>query len=688
MFYNFSMKNKRLLFSTISIVSLAPIVVIACSNNQNNDSSSVNETIVNQEIKRIEQLKNQLSLKIKNPTEADIKTLSPDNILSNLDNWTEGIIPDQPDAKFTYKVKEFTNGLTNKDLSKKTLSFKIAVKYQDVQKETSLIEIKYQIQSNPTKPPAPEIPGDQLLNPAGGTISNTNLKTSSYNNLITALNLLSDTTYLPELNDQKLTQTIKDRPELKDVSLTISEGSNTLNGILKLKLVIPTIKETIIEISGFKIYSATNNDLLQYHNFELDQKSWFDLKLPIENSTDVENKINAMNNEIWNKVLKDFQVASTVAENQIFAKASELKQRGFNFKITKSTYNSKLKQIKLIVETIFTNKKYQNNQWVNDKEIIWNQASNKDSIVKIFNQNQLQQFIVDQTQLDETELASYVPSYYLGKSYYYQSIGNGFSGDTSLFENSYLNDSEFTKYYFGQNANLAISFDPTSVSANDWANTLSFTIGLFLDGQTVNGSKRIEISDKNKSIETILEKQLDKNNVQILTSSSLKTQIIKHFKQHHKNEINQMFASPNTTQQFKDFNRNLSQTITQPMLNYENEQKTNQVWESTQKQIEVALFDQPGTQLVNDGLENNQTNSLNFTSHLFKLVTGNEFVIEQFQYQFPEENITINLSRADQDFITVNLVGQTIIEFAGGTDKIIPTNFFFQLLASEWNSGN
>ena len=80
------MKNKRLLFSTISIVSLAPIVVIACSNNQNNDSSSINETIVNQEIKRIEQLKNQLNLKIKNPTEADIKTLKPDNILSNLNN--------------------------------------------------------------------------------------------------------------------------------------------------------------------------------------------------------------------------------------------------------------------------------------------------------------------------------------------------------------------------------------------------------------------------------------------------------------------------------------------------------------------------------------------------------------------------------------------------------------------------
>ena len=671
------------------MVGWTPIVVVACSNNSTNDSTKpTNQMLVDQEIARIEQLKDQLSLKLKNPTEADIKKLNANNILENLDNWTEGTITDQPDAKFTYTIKEFNHGLDKKDLSEQTLSFKINVQYQDIQKETSLIMIKYQIESNPVKPPVPEIPADQLLNPEGGTISNTNLKTSAYNNLITSLNLLTETTYLPDLNDQKLADAIKQKPQLKAISLKVVEGSNTLQGILKLKLVSPTIKETIIEISGFQIYSATNNESLEYHNFEIEQKQWFDLKLPIENSTDAENKINGMNDEMWNKVLKDFQVASTTAENQIFAKASELKQRGFSFKITKSTYDSKLKQIKLIMQTIFTNKKYENNQWVNDKEIIWNQASNKDSIVKIFNQNQLQQFIVDQTQLDETELASYVPSYYLGKAYYYQNIDSGFSGDTSLFENSYLDDSEFTKYYFGQNANLAISFDPNSVSANDWANTLSFTIGLFLDGQTVNGSKRITISNKNKSIETILEEKLDKNNVQILPSSSLKAQIIKHFKQHHKTEINQMFASPNTTQHFKDFNRNLSQTITQPMLNYENEQKTNQVWESTQKQIDVALFDQPGTQLVNNGLENNQTNSLNFASHLFKLANDDQFVIEQFQYQFPEENITINLSRGNENFININLLGQTIIEFAGGTDKIIPTIFFFQLLASEWNDGN
>ena len=263
------MKNKSLLLSTITSIGWAPIVVVACSNNVNNDATKpTNEMLVDQEIARIEKIKNQFSLKLKNPTEADIKKLNANNILENLDNWTEGTITDQPDAKFTYTIKEFNHGLDKKDLSEKTLSFKINVQYQDIQKETSLIMIKYQIESNPVKPPVPEIPADQLLNPEGGTISNTNLKTSAYNNLITSLNLLSDTTYLPDLNDQKLADAIKQKPELKAISLKVAEESNTLQGILKLKLVSPTIKETIIEISGFTVYKKTTNQSLQYHTFK------------------------------------------------------------------------------------------------------------------------------------------------------------------------------------------------------------------------------------------------------------------------------------------------------------------------------------------------------------------------------------------------------------------------------------
>ena len=105
------------------------------------DAQSTNQTIVAKEIQRIEQIKTQLSLKIKNPIVEEINNLNAANILQQLDNWTEGIIENQPGAKFTYTVIDFNNGLTANSVVK-TLSFKIRVSYQDYQSDTSLITIQ------------------------------------------------------------------------------------------------------------------------------------------------------------------------------------------------------------------------------------------------------------------------------------------------------------------------------------------------------------------------------------------------------------------------------------------------------------------------------------------------------------------------------------------------------------------
>ena len=61
------------------------------------------------------------------------------------------------------------------------------------------------------------------------------------------------------------------------------------------------------------------------------------------------------------------------------------------------------------------------------------------------------------------------------------------------------------------------------------------------------------------------------------------------------------------------------------------------------------------------------------------------------QYQFENEKITIKLIKETARVIRVELLGQTYLEFAGddqGTQKTAPTNFFFPLLADEWNGGN
>ena len=685
------MKKSWLLTNGIFISGLLPIVIVACSNNNSTPNAQpTNQTIVAKEIQRIEQIKTKLSLKIKNSTVEEISKLNATNILQQLDNWTEGTIENQPNAKFIYAVTNFDNGLAANSMTK-TLSFKITVSYQDYQSETSLIAIEYQVQANQPQPP--EISPEQLLDPAGGTILNTSLKTNSYNNLITALNLLTESTYLPQINDQKLQTAINDKPGLKNVSLTVANGSDTSKGILQLNLSSPSLIPTTIVISGFQTYNANHNQQLQYHNFQIDQKAWFEQQLPIETSTDTAVKINALTSEQWNQLLSDFQVSLATGASQNFGQANQLKTNGFAFKIIRSSYDVNLKQIKLVIQTTFTNQKYENNQWVKDQEVVWNQASNRNSVIRLFTKDQLQQFLVDQTTINEAELANYVPSYYLGKAYYYQSIKNDFSGDPSLFLNSYIDDPSkrgFIDYYFGPSANLAISFNQNSVRANDWKNTLNFTIGLFLDGQIVNGVRDVAISGKNKTIATVLQGKLDQNNVQIGPGSSLKQRIIQHLKQRHKSAVDQLFASINASQTFNDFDRNAVQQITQLMLNYEDYDRTNQIWETTKQQVEIALFDQQGTELINAGLKNNPSNTLNFASHLFQLSSNDAFVIEQMQYQFENEKITIKLTKTG-NIVKVELLGQTYLEFAGGdqeAQKTVPTNFFFPLLADEWNGEN
>ena len=75
--------------------------------------------------------------------------------------------------------------------------------------------------------PTPDNSNNELLDPAGGIIGQTKLKTSAYRNLITSLNLFTETTYLPSINNQILQDAIKGKPELKDLTLTIKNDSNT-----------------------------------------------------------------------------------------------------------------------------------------------------------------------------------------------------------------------------------------------------------------------------------------------------------------------------------------------------------------------------------------------------------------------------------------------------------------------------
>ena len=689
MIYNISMKKSVLLTTLVPCLALLPAITTSCSDNNNNNDSTTNfQIIVDQEIKRIEQLKNQLSLKITGDlTEQKIELLNANNILDNLNNWTFGQIANRPQEKFTYLIEEFDNGLKQSN-DQKTLSFFIKVSYQNVSQRTSKIEIQYQLKTD--NPPVPDIPADQLFNPEGGLIANTKLQTSAYKNLISSLNLLNDKTYLPNLDDKILMEALQKRPEFKGLSLSIEAGSETLNGTLNLQLKSQAkqqiIEPTTIKITGFQTYSLTNNDPLQYHSFQVDSKRWFDEKLPISTTTNLTSAIQQISNDQWNQVLEDFRVVSANDASQNFGNAKELKVNGFNFEI-KSIYDNATSQIKLTITTKFTHKKYENQNWVATNQVsVWNQASNTNSVFDLFTKENLQQFIVDQTTINEDELATKTPSYYLGKQYYYEKNGFQFNTDNSLIKNIYLNDDSFIEFYFGKNTNISLSFNQSSVSADDWNNTLSFSIVLVVNGQIANKSKTFSFKNKNKAITTILEDKLLKNRSQIKVNSNLKNKIIQHLKTEHKNDVDQLFATGNEQESktFSDFKSSLiSQQLKQSLLRYDSYEQTDKIWNKVNEEISIGIFDQFEIELNDGSFEYQNNNTLNFSSHLFWLSREDAFIIEQIRYQFSQPNTSIKLIK-QKNYIEIQLQGETVIDFASGEEKIVPTTFFFNLFDKDW----
>ena len=679
---------KKIIYQFLPVVSsgFLPLIIVSCAQTNNQDNQINNKIIVDQEVQRIEEIKSSFSLK-GNPikTKAEIEKLNQTNILENIENWKPGLVENHPDHKFIYDVLAFNNGLNKTGDQQHYLSFQIKVTYQTDSQTTNLIKINYQLQEdNPSKPDQPDLPLDQLLDPAGGTLTNTNLKTNKYLHFLEQLNLFENDTYLPNINNDLLKNALNQNQKLKDLKLTIDNQSNTLEGKLVLNLIGHfqnqiELNEQII-ITGFQTYNLTNVNQLQYYDFKINQKQWFDLRLPIDTTNDLANQVKQISSNQWNAVLDDFKVMELNSQSNLVANKKQLQDQGFTFDIS-GNFDANKKEIDLKITTKFVHKKYQNNQWIDTNDVaIWNPALNKKAVVNLFKQTELEQFIVDQTNVNEQQLSLHFPSYYLAKDYFYQSINSQIISDQDLFENQYLEDETFKEFYFPNKKNLVISFKENSISADDWNNHLSFAIALTMD-ENVSGFKQFEFNNLNKDINKILANQLEQNHVQIKPDSNVKKTIVNHLKSKHQAQVNQLFQNGGTIS-FNDFNPNQVQQLKQPLLKYEaNDNGAN--WNKIEQQIAISIFNKPINLSTQQSFDFEASNTINYFSHLLWLNANDAFVIEEIQYQF-DNNIKIKLTKSDANFIKVELEAKTLISFSANQIKIIPTTFYFELHQSDW----
>lgn len=539
-----------------------------------------------------------------------------------------------------------------------------------------------------TKPPTGTDQPTIDLNPAGQTIANGKLKVSAYGELIADLNLFQSNTYLPEINDQLLNQTLEQNSKYTNWKLKILPNSSTATGQLFLELTNSKIANfsAQIEISGFETFTNPDKKVqLQYSNFQLNQKLWFEQLKPIQTSNNKQD-IKNISSDDWIQLLNDFTIRATGTDQSVFGKKADLLAKHFQFEIKGTAQNN---QINFRITTKFQNKKYFDNQWRDDALIQWNQISTNFNAANINLPiiDEVQQFVVDQTNVNQELLKEHYPSYFLGFQNFSKRIPLEFTNVPNLFQNLKLEDAAFKQYYFN-NQELRLVVADNSIEANDLKNTLSFRAQLVIGNQKRN-EKNFTFANQNKNLNQS-EIFQQNNKIQIKSSGGLYNKLVQILKK-EQNKVDTIFAGQSQapiildniqTNQFINSN----DILAKQWINFNNNpEQIQQHWNQIENQITPAIFSKPivlSTEQVNE-LEG--TNTLNIYTQWFQIEQEDAVVIEALLFDFPEDSVQINAKKINDQKIEISFQAATEILLSDQQSKSSPTTFWLDLTKNQWD---
>ena len=540
-----------------------------------------------------------------------------------------------------------------------------------------------------TKPPAETDKPTIDLNPAGQTIADGKLKVSAYGELIADLNLFQADTYLPEISDQLLNQTLEQNSKYTNWKLRILPNSSTATGQLFLELTNFKIANfsAQIEISGFETFTNPDKKVqLQYSNFSLNQNLWFDKLKPITTSTNKQ-VISSISSDDWIELLNDFTIRATGTDQSVFGKKTDLLAKHFQFEIKGTAQNN---QINFRITTKFQNKKYFDNQWQNDVLIQWNQVSTNLNAANVNLPiiDEVQQFVVDQTRVNQEILKNHYPSYFLGFQNFSKKVNLEFTNIPNLLENSKLNHQSFKQYYFN-NQELRLVIANNSIEANDLKNTLNFRAQLIVGDQKQN-EKLFTFIKQNKNLNQSQIFQ-QKNKIQIGSSGSLFNKLIQILKKQQTN-IDIIFA--NESKEIVNFdnvpkNQLISNNdiLARQLINFNNKpEEIENHWKLVQNQIVPAIFGKQINLSIEPTNDFEGTFTLNTYSQWFQIEENDAIVIEALLFDFPNNLVEINVKKNNDQLIEVFFEATTQILLADGESKSSPTTFWLDLTKQQWDN--
>ena len=667
-----NMKKIALCLGTTCLFCMPNLLVVSCSKSEEQiKDPSNNEDIKdpsNHEDTKIISVVNSENLsynseKVNNMTKIEFLAKIQNNlsnfVIENIKQFVVG------DTSMIEDLNDLNTEIISNENDSNTLSFVLTI-YKNrwyLGNKIQIVDLSQEVKITNFK----QLPSS--LDPAGGQLIDEKLSATKYKNIINLFNLKS-TTSLIKLNDDYFNSTLQNLNDFKNLKVKILSG-DTGRGDININLSGTYKDEAInadITISGFNTFNK--NEAIQIYDLNLNKDAWIENLKPITDSENIDS-ITYISSEQWiNTFISNFTVSNQ--DGIRLGSINELIQQGFNF-VIKPTIDKDKKLMIFQINATYTNSEYINGVWKEKGELInWTQVSYNKPSIAIPTIDDVKHFLISKVTINETEIQSYYPSYFLGKSYMSKKLGQSYFSVNGLFQNEWT-ETINQNYLKGDINGIAFGISNDNINADDFSNELQFVVTLAIDGEYQQiFSKNFDLSNKTKNINENSIIANDKiNTVSInpdFETNTLLKGLKSTLKKDHKNLVDNAF---NLQSNDKLSISNLSSStiilpvLTQSLINFEDtEDNVNKRWQQINKYLTPSIFSREINLSFETDNDNNSQGKLNYFSRLYE----NSFVIESILYKF-DDVLQLDLINIHENAIMIKIEFVTEISFNKKTEQ-------------------
>lgn len=658
-----NMKKIALCLGTTCLFCMPNLLAVSCSKSEEQikDPSNHEDTkiisVVNSENL------NYNSEKVNNMTKIEFLAKIQNNlsnfVIENIKQFVVG------DTSMIEDLNDLNTEIISNENDSNTLSFILTI-YKNrwyLGNKIQIVDLSQEVKITNFK----QLPSS--LDPAGGQLIDEKLSATKYKNIINLFNLKS-TTSLIKLNDDYFNSTLQNLNDFKNLKVKILSG-DTGRGDININLSGTYKDEAInadITISGFNTFNK--NEDIQIYDLNLNKDAWIENLKPITDSTNIDS-ITSISSEQWiNTFISNFTVSNQ--DGIRLGSINELIQQGFNF-VIKPTIDKDKKLMIFQINATYTNSEYINGVWKEKGELInWTQVSYNKPSIAIPTIDDVKHFLISKVTINENEIQSYYPSYFLGKSYMSKKLGQSYFSVNGLFQNEWT-ETINQNYLKGDINGIAFGISNDNINADDFSNELQFVVTLAIDGEYQQiFSKNFDLSNKTKNINENSIIANDKiNTVSInpdFETNTLLKGLKSTLKKDHKNLVDNAF---NLQSNDKLSISNLSSStiilpvLTQSLINFEDtEDNVNKRWQQINKYLTPSIFSREINLSFETDNDNNSQGKLNYFSRLYE----NSFVIESILYKF-DDVLQLDLINIHENAIMIKIEFVTEISFNKKTEQ-------------------